>query len=323
MKMQIEPLEFTPVYKSYLWGGSRIAANYAREGAPGVCAESWEISGHADGMSVVKSGAYAGQTLAALAETFGRALVGEASPTEKTFPLLFKLIDARERLSVQVHPSDATAAKFGGEAKSEMWYLLGEDGQLFAGLKPGVTEAGFRTALAEGKVAQLLATYDVREGDALYIPGGLVHAIGEGCLVYEVQQCSNTTYRLYDWDRTGPDGKPRALHIDEGLRVVDWAAGVPEIMRGGKAGALPRWDEVVASPYFRMRRLALENDNEKITVSGESFHVLFIEKGRATVRAGNVVLSAATGQSLLLPACAETYEVVADGRAELLVTTLK
>ena len=140
--MEPKPLCFRPVYKSYLWGGKNLPACYGRADAPEVCAESWEISGHTEGMSVVDGGAYAGETLDALAKRFGAELMGR--PLEK-FPLIFKLINARERLSVQVHPSDASAKKWGGEAKSEMWYML-NDGQLYAGMRDDTTKPGFRAA---------------------------------------------------------------------------------------------------------------------------------------------------------------------------------
>ena len=302
MKMEPQPLTFAPVYKSYLWGGERLPARYNRTDAPEVCAESWEISGHSDGMSVVDRGVYAGETLDALARRFGAQLIGR--PLE-TFPLIFKLINAREQLSVQVHPSDATAAQWGGEAKSEMWYLL-NNGHLCAGTRPGTTTALFQDALANHSVASLLIRHDVREGDALYIPGGLIHAICEGCLVYEVQQSSNTTYRLFDWERG------RQLHIDEGLRVVDWQLA-PSLVR---ASAGDR--DVIRCDYFHMRERAL--DGAATVAMNDSFHVLFVKDGAVRVTAGGATVEAACGASVLLPACCGAYTL--EGRADLLITTL-
>ena len=305
MKMEPKPLCFRPVYKSYLWGGKFLPARYGRVDAPEVCAESWEISGHTEGMSVVDSGAYAGETLDALVKRFGAELVGR--PLEK-FPLIFKLINARERLSVQVHPSDAAALEFGGEAKSEMWYMLGA-GQLYAGLRDGVTETDFLKALEDKSVAKLLVEHDVAEDDALYIPGGLIHAIGEGCLVYEVQQCSNTTYRLFDWDRN------RKLHIDQGMRVVNWNLGTPPIVR---AASSTGWRDVIRCEYFHMRELVLEGATTVEMV--DSFHALFVKSGTVRVKAGGEEVVAVCGASVLLPACCGAYEL--EGGAEILVTTL-
>ncbi len=317
MKFEAYPLCFAPVYKSYMWGGKRLAAKYGRVDAPEVCAESWEISGHAEGMSVVKNGVYAGETLDALVKRFGAELLGR--PLDK-FPLIFKLIDARERLSVQVHPSDATAAQWGGEAKSEMWMLLDGEGvtHLYAGVQKGANEAGFRAALANRTTPQLLVDHEVREGDALYIQGGLIHAIGEGCLVYEVQQCSNTTYRLYDWDRVGADGKGRELHIDQGLRVTDWNLGAPPIVH---ADAATRWCNVIRSPYFDMRQLTLESDTERVAMA-DSFHALFVKRGNARVEAGGKTMDVPCGSSVLIPVCCGSYAITANGRAQILLTTL-
>jgi len=340
MKMEPKPLCFRPVYKSYLWGGTCLPACYGRADAPEVCAESWEISGHSEGMSVVDGGAYAGETLDALAKRFGAQLMGR--PFEK-FPLIFKLINARERLSVQVHPSDASAKKWGGEAKSEMWYML-NDGQLYAGMRDDTTKPGFRAALAT-RVAihwlkkqninhpvvdaisdaekqehhdaatraaeKFLIRHDVHAGDALYIPGGLIHAIDAGCLVYEVQQCSNTTYRLYDWERN------RKLHIDEGLRVVDWRLA-PSIVRAGETAA--GWRDVIQCDYFNLRELALESATT-VAMAG-SFHALFVKSGTVRVEAGGAAIKAGCGASVLLPACCGAYTLAPEGRAEILVTTL-
>ncbi|MCL1888394.1 MAG: class I mannose-6-phosphate isomerase [Kiritimatiellaeota bacterium] len=313
MKLEPYPLCFTPVYKSYVWGGSRMAAEYGRAGAPEVCAESWEISGHPEGMSRVKNGVYAGDTLDALAKRLGAQLIGR--PLER-FPLIFKLIDAREQLSVQVHPSDETAAKWGGEAKSEMWVVLGAGANgratLHAGLREGADEAAFRAALADGTAPSLLAAHEVREGDALHIPGGLVHAIGAGCLVYEVQQSSNTTHRLYDW------GRGRRVHIDEGLRVVDWNLAAPRIIHPGNGAG---WRDVVRCGYFHMRQLAFEGE-VRVEMPGGSFQALFVKRGTARVETNGAAVELAPGASALLPACCDSFTLAADGPAEILATTL-
>ena len=205
------PLTFRPNIHTALWGR-----------------ESWEISGHHSSPSVVAEGPLAGRTLEELTEAYGTLLTGTKAPVPTRFPLLFKVIDARDRLSVQVHPNESTRALTGGEPKTEMWHVLGGKGPIFAGLKPGTTPAMVEEDVRTGRFEETLARHDAREGLTLFIPGGLVHAIGEDVLIYEVQQSSNTTYRLYDWGRVGANGKPRQLHVAESLKTIDFSLPVPE-----------------------------------------------------------------------------------------------
>ncbi|MDZ4199894.1 MAG: type I phosphomannose isomerase catalytic subunit, partial [Kiritimatiellia bacterium] len=223
MKPDPYPLLLKPAYKNYLWGGTRIAEVYGRETPPGPVAESWEVSTRPEGMSLVLNGPLAGRTLQEAIDTMGEDLLGARAPRGQ-MPLLIKLIDARDRLSVQVHPDDESAALHGGEAKTEMWILLdAEPGAcLFAGFRPGLARPEIEQAIREGRWTEILQTLPVRAGDAVFIPGGRVHAIGAGCLILEIQQNSNTTYRLYDWDRKGSDGKPRKLHLEQALSVIRW-----------------------------------------------------------------------------------------------------
>lgn len=325
MKNPLSPLVFFPVYKDYLWGGNRIPSAFGRIGAPAVCAESWEISAHPDGANVVASGAFANERLDALVTRFGRALTGVRTPDPQRFPLLFKLIDARDRLSVQVHPSNANAERTGGEPKTEMWYVLDRapGASLYAGLSEGVTPGALRTALAAGTAESCLVRLPVEPGQALFIPGGLVHAIGAGCLIYEVQQNSNTTYRLYDWNRTGADGKPRALHIEESFKTIDWSLTPPRmqvpVSRGSCGGNV--WSDVVSCDYFHLRKLFLTK-TLTVPLDGTSFHALFVEKGAVSVSAGSETAALRAGTSALIPAAANGYTLTPDGSATLLVTTL-
>ena len=300
------PLLFRPVYKDYLWGGTRIASRFGREGTPVPCAESWEVSAHPDGMSVVDGGPFAGRTLAELCETYGAELLG--SWTEgRRFPLLVKLIDASKRLSVQVHPSDEGAEKHGGEAKTEMWYFLDapEGAAVCAGLKKGVTPRVFADAVKEKSVASLLRTVKAEAGKALYIPGGLVHAICEGCFVLEVQQSSNTTWRVYDWDRVGADGKPRELHVARAAEVIDWHA--PEMSLSTPYAMPPSSpdnlrERVLRSDYFTMERWTLRSP-EAFDQDGRSFRIFFALDGDAEVRAPDgSATRVPRGRSCLVPA---------------------
>lgn len=325
MNAILTPLIFKPVYKDYLWGGSRILAAYGRTGAPAVCAESWEIAAHPDGESIVAAGPFTGRGLAGLVTEFGPALLGTRAPDATRFPLLFKLIDARDRLSVQVHPNNANAGLTGGEPKTEMWVVLDRSpgASLYAGLAEGATPASLRSALADGTAASQLVRLPVEPGQALFLPGGLVHAIGAGCLIYEVQQNSNTTYRLFDWDRTGADGKPRQLHIEESFKTIDWALRPPRMVTpvASSHDGANRWSEVVSCDFFTLRRLDLAEPC-RVAADETTFHALFIAAGRVTVSANGARVTLSAGSSALVPAAATGYTLTPDMVSTVLVTTL-
>lgn len=196
-------MKFEPNIHTLLWGS-----------------ESWEISAHNSSPSVISDGAEKGRTLAEV---------------EPEFPVLTKVIDAKARLSVQVHPNERTALIAGGEPKTEMLCVI-EPGPIYAGLKIGVGAAEVERAVANGKFEDILVRHDAKKYDTFLIPGGLIHAIGDGIKLYEVQQSSNTTYRLYDWGRTGADGKPRELHVAKSLECIDFSLGVPEPVKNVKCG---------------------------------------------------------------------------------------
>ena len=228
MTPRLYPLTFTPQFRDYLWGG-RTLEQFGRQLPPGIVAESWEISGHPSSPTAVDAGAYRGRLLTDLVVELGRDLVGRRSQdalARGKFPLLVKLLDARQDLSVQVHPDDEYAlAHEGGElGKTEMWYVLrAEPGaRLIYGLRRGVTPGQVADALRRGEVEAVFAYLPVRAGDAIFVPAGTVHALMAGLVVVEIQQNSDTTYRIFDWGRRGPDGQPRALHIDKALDVIDF-----------------------------------------------------------------------------------------------------
>jgi mannose-6-phosphate isomerase len=303
------PLRFKPVYKDYLWGGDRIIRAYNRNEPPGVYAESWEVTDRPEGMSVVANGLLAGVSLHELIAKYGSDLLGTRVP-QNHFPLLIKLIDSRQCLSVQVHPSDETAAQYGGEAKTEMWYALDADpeAQVYAGLKPGVDSEAFRRAIDDNSFGEVLQTVPMEKGDAVYIPGGRVHAIDAGCLLLEVQQNSNTTYRIYDWGRTGADGQPRPLHIDQALQVIQWddrenpkVAPVPVEMSGANPSI-----EILTSPYFRLDKRVLKAA-WPVPAMPETFQVLFVAEGtcRISWNGGEETLEA--GSNCMIPAVLDGY----------------
>ena len=304
MKTPVYPLRFYPTYKDYLWGGDWIIRKYRRPMTPGVYAESWEVSDREDGMSMVSNGVWAGLPFKDLLKKHHTALLGPSAATA-ALPLLIKLIDARERLSVQVHPDDAAAARYGGEAKTEMWYVLDAtpDAGVYAGFKPGVTPEQFEQALRDKTVADLLQRHPVRPGDAVFIPGGRVHAIDAGCLLLEVQQNSNTTYRIYDWDRVDAEGNARPLHLDAARQVINWNDSVVELLRPSLIGEGKGWThhQILDCPLFRMEKLSL-NAAWTWRRKRPGFAVLFLQSGELDIIWSGRGEPLMTGDSAFLPA---------------------
>ena len=274
-----EPLLFEPLPMERVWGGRRLETVLGKSVPSGVpVGESWEIVDRADAQSVVHGGLLAGRTLHDLwtahrAEIFGSAYA--AHPAER-FPVLIKLLDARERLSVQVHPPASVAPALQGEPKTEMWYFLDclPGASIYAGLRRGVTRADFEEAMERGEVERTLHRAPVESGQSIFIPSGRVHAIGEGCLIVEVQQNSDTTYRVFDWNRTGLDGAPRALHIPESMSSIDFADFEPSVQ-----AAHPGSDSVVAAcEHFLVERWQL--DEPRVALDGGNFAIFAVIAGR-------------------------------------------
>ncbi|MBA3686835.1 MAG: class I mannose-6-phosphate isomerase [Planctomycetes bacterium] len=218
------PLRFTPAYMSTVWGGRRME-QWRKTLPEGPIGESWDLADHERGMSVVAEGDLAGTPLRELVCRYGKDLVGP-SHDGGDFPLLVKLIDANDRLSVQVHPDDRLARQLGvgARGKTECWLMLAEGGELFVGTKSGTTREGFERALAGGDVASQLNRVVAKDGDFFFLAARTVHALGKGCLLYEVQQTCDVTFRVDDWGRVGLDGKPRQLHVRESLDTIDFSA---------------------------------------------------------------------------------------------------
>lgn len=246
------PLILRPVYRRYIWGGRRFATALGRELPPGDdYAESWELVDRGADQSLVAAGPLAGTPLGMLVRDRGGELLGRHAP-KPAFPLLFKFLDACRDLSVQVHPDDARAARltppdFG---KTEAWYVVDAvpGSRIYAGLAPGVDAAGFASALRGNRCAEVLHAFEARPGDCIFIPAGTVHAIGAGLLVAEIQQSSDVTYRLHDWGRTGPDGKPRPLHVEAGLEATTRLGPVEPVRATTTADHAVR--RLVTSDYF-------------------------------------------------------------------------
>ena len=315
------PMTFKPVYKDYPWGGSRIPKTYNRNEPEGIYAESWEISDHDDGMSVVANGELAGKSIRDVLQENPQGIMGSKVEGTK-FPLLIKLIDAKQKLSVQVHPNDETAAEFGGEAKTEMWYMLGDNPtQVYCGLNDGVTKESFLQAVEGGTSGDTMRPVPVVKDSAVFVRGGRVHAIDEGCFILEIQQNSNTTYRIYDWGRMGNDGKPRPLHIEQAINVINWDDHENPLVDPKPlvdTDTFQCW-EVLACEYFRLEKLTFTTPLE-VPLDGTTFHALFVSEGEATVSWGGGTLTAPAGTSILIPAALPAYTL--GGDATVLRTTI-
>lgn len=306
------PIAFLPLFMDRVWGGRRLEEQLGKPLPPEVpIGESWEVVDREEAQSIVLAGPYAGRTLHDLwTEERERVFGGRAAGGGDRFPILIKLLDARETLSVQVHPPVDKADELGGEPKNELWYLAGADpgAHLFVGLNAGVTREAFAAALEAGDdVSTMLQRLEVEQGDAIFIPSGRVHAIGGGCLIVEVQQNSDTTYRVFDFNRPGLDGKPRELHVDESMASIDFDDVEPPLDSPGEDGT------IAANAFFTVRRCVLE-DAKGIAKDGECAIVCVLD---GTARCDNE--SFEPGTFFLLPA--EDPPPVA-GPAEVLVVEL-
>ncbi len=306
-----KPLIFRPLFRERVWGGHRLAVMPGKNApAAAPIGESWELVDRPDAQSVVASGPFIGTTLHELWSVFRKDIFGAGVPDSLRFPLLAKILDAQETLSVQVHPPAKLAAELKGEPKTEMWYLLdaAKGAGLFAGFRRGTTRAEFEQALGKGNVGELLHRIPVRAGDAMFIPSGRCHAIGAGCLIVEIQQNSDTTYRVFDWNRAGLDGKPRALHIAESLASIDFSDDEPAL-------AQPVGETVASCAEFQVEHWQLAAPRADTSTDGVVFTVL-----GGAVECGSERFEC--GQFFILPARAtdRTLMPVAPGAAVLRTT---
>ncbi len=290
-------VKLSPAFKDYLWGGARLRDDFHKVCALERIAESWELSAHKDGQSTVAEGAYKGMTLSEYIHAVGTSVLGKNSQKYDYFPLLIKLIDAKGNLSVQVHPDDTYALEHEGEyGKTEMWYILDcdEGASLYYGFAKDITKDAYAAAIREGTLTELLNRVEVKPGDVYFIPAGTVHAIGAGILICEIQQNSNTTYRVYDYNRRDKDGNTRPLHIDKALEVSTLT----------KSPALPVIDDgddvlLCECEYFEVRRLRFAEDGE-VLAHDDSFLSLTVTAGEGILTHAEGVVSFSKGDTLFV-----------------------
>jgi mannose-6-phosphate isomerase len=318
-----ELLRFQPLYLQRVWGGRALEAALARNLPPGVpIGESWDLVDRPEAQSVVAAGTLSSQTLRDVLDQHADAVMGPGWKTGKPFPILVKWLDCRERLSLQVHPPAHVAAELRGEPKTENWYIAHTlpGAQLIVGLKRGATRAQFERAIETNTLEKCVHRFRVTPGDSILVHSGQVHAIDAGNLILEIQENSDTTYRVYDWGRVGLDGSPRQLHVEQSLRSIDWTDFEPAPLR-----AAPTSGVIADCPEFRIRRVVLGR-GEKVQVrAGEQPRILSVVSGSVQVLEGNSGTRAAARQSLalgtnvLLPyAGAFTFE--SDATTILLIT---
>jgi mannose-6-phosphate isomerase len=316
------PFIFRPIFKDRIWGGRELERLFAKKIPAGKpIGESWEISDRPGDASVIANGPLAGKDLRWLMENHAAEILGGAKPAaDGRFPLLCKILDAREKLSLQVHPPASKAAELGGEPKTEMWFIAdaAPDASLYVGLKRGVTRTEFEKKIADGGVADCFHRIPVRAGDTMFLPSGRVHAIGDGLVIFEIQQNSDTTYRVFDWNRTGLDGKPRELHIAQSLASIDFNDFEPKLVEAkfvadGKIQKRP----LVNDPLFNVEAWKL-NSGANGLLKSKKLQIVAVTSGEIEIKSGSTSVNLSAGQFSLIPASLEQTEILAKSDAALL-----
>ncbi|MFD1957428.1 type I phosphomannose isomerase catalytic subunit [Paenibacillus thailandensis] len=318
MDVKPYPLQFKPEMKERVWGG-RALERFGLELPAGAIGEGWMIGDHPNGTTKVVNGELAGVGLDAIRERYGREWFGSRGFSEKNgrFPLLIKLLDCNDDLSIQVHPTDDYEGLPAGElGKTEMWYILDAKpgAKIIYGLKDNVDRQTMETAIAEGRIMDTLQEVPVKAGDAFYIPAGTVHALCAGVVVAEIQQNSDTTYRLFDYNRPGLDGKLRELHIEDSLNVIayDGAGAVHLTSTETPAG---QWLTIASSPYFVVEKGVVDAP-WRLGTSRESFSILIIAEGEGSLQWADGEKPVKAGECYLLPATLGEYGL--DGKMTVL-----
>ena len=306
------PIKLKPAFKDYLWGGTRLRDDFGKDCDFDKIAESWELSCHKDGNSVVADGEFAGLTLAQYIEKEGKSVLGTNCEKFENFPILIKLIDAKDNLSVQVHPNNEYAQRVEGEyGKTEMWYVVDcdEGASLLYGFKHNITKEEFRERIENNTLLEVTNSVPVKKGDVFFIEAGTLHAIGKGILIAEIQQNSNTTYRIYDYGRVGADGKPRQLHIDKAVDVTKlcpakpYPQSEPVDMGGWTKKRLAKCEYFTVDVINVDTSAALEADKSSFV------NILVLDGGCVLSSEGNDAVELKKGDSVFIPAGLGKFEL--------------
>ncbi len=312
-------IKLKPAFKDYIWGGTRLRDDFGKDCDYDKVAESWELSCHKDGPSVVDNGEYAGLTLAEYIEKAGKSVLGTDCEKFENFPILIKLIDAKDNLSVQVHPDNEYAQRVEGEyGKTEMWYVVDCDpgATLLYGFKHEISKDEFAARIADNTLLEVTNAVPVKKGDVFFIEAGTLHAIGKGILIAEIQQNSNTTYRIYDYGRVGKDGKPRELHVEKAKDVTNLcpAKQYPETPVEEKDGYKIKL--LSSCEYFTTYRVDVETKAD-LEADEKSFNSVLLLDGEAVITADDAV-KAKKGDSIFIPAGTGKYTV--EGKCTFVLT---
>lgn len=317
------PMKLQPAFKDYLWGGNRLVTEFDKQSPYEKTAESWELSCHPDGLSVIANGDFKGKTLQEYIASHPQAL-GRNCIDPTHFPVLIKLIDACDRLSIQVHPDNDYARRVEGEdGKTEMWYIIDcdEGAELLYGFEHPITKEEFEQSIKNNTLLDLVKHVPVHPGDVFFIPSGTLHAIGKGILIAEIQQNSNTTYRVYDYNRLGTDGNPRPLHVEKAVDVTHLTvapnAGKPQGTPEQKTGYISTL--LSSCDYFQVTRLDIQQSAELIA-RNDSFHAIQILDAPASLEWNGISLSLKKGDTVFLPAGTGTYRIA--GKCTALLTKI-
>ena len=316
----LKPIKLNPVFKEIIWGGNRLKTEYNKKSDLNNIAESWELTVRPDGMNTISGGEYDSQTLENYINKNGDSVISNTK--QPFFPLLIKFIDAQDNLSVQVHPDDSYALeKANSLGKTEMWYIIDAKpgAQLVYGLKKGVTNKDLAEAIKLGTIEEMLNYVDVKKGDVFFIPSGLVHAIGSGILLAEIQQNSNITYRVYDYNRVGKDGKKRDLHIEDALNVIVNRTD-EEIEKFRFSTNAKNSNLLVSCKYFVVEKHLIDSTLE-FSTNVESFISLLCLDGNGQINYKDEVFHVSKGDSYFIPANIGDFTVT--GNLEIILSKIK
>ena len=316
-------LKLNPIFKDYIWGGDKLKELYHKSSDLANIAESWELSTHKDGQCVIAEGEYTGETLSSYIKKKGKEVLGENCSTDEGLPILIKLIDAKDNLSVQVHPDDTYAVKNEGDlGKTEMWYILEaeKDAQLIYGFKKDITKEDFKQYITDNTLTDVLNAVNVQKGDVFFINPGTMHAIGKGIMIAEIQQSSNVTYRVYDYGRVGADGKPRELHVEKAIEVTTLEkAEKPRVQYSFEDCEGYSKATLAACSYFTVQLINITSEAKMVTDT-RSFHSLLVVEGEAKLYSETDRLTVKKGDSIFIPAGYGKYTI--EGTSQMILSTL-
>jgi mannose-6-phosphate isomerase len=314
------PLTFHPIFKERIWGGRNLERLYRKSLPAGqFIGESWEITDRPEGDSVVANGPLAGKSLRWLMEHHSKDLLGAAKTSKGQFPLLVKILDAQEKLSLQVHPPAGMAARLGGDPKTEMWYIADTSptAELFVGLRRGITRAEIESRIRDGTVADCFHRLAVRPGDAMFLPSGRVHAIGAGNVIFEIQQNSDTTYRVFDWNRLDANGKARELHVAQSLESIDFTDFEPALISSTFSEQKIKVRELVKDTLFSVSEIELSSGEYLRSTQGKAL-VIGVLSGNLEVEQARHLVRLGPGGFCVIPANLREFSLRADATVRLL-----